>query len=119
MGATPGVLPTVGGVVGGGGGGEPAVAAVAAMVGVSALVTAAERGDALTNLLQYYLLRSVGYHTQILVKTPGQPPPSCYTAAAGPWQRFCHKSLGYCVSADHLGICTARIAHEQCTCVTE
>lgn len=48
MGATPAVLPTGGGGVGGGGGGEPAVAAVAAMVGVSALVTAAERGDRVT-----------------------------------------------------------------------
>ena len=33
--------------------------------------------------------------------------------------KICHKSLGYCVSADQLGVCTARIAHEQCTCITE
>ena len=41
MGATPAVLPDGGGGVGGGGGGEPAVATAAAMVGVSALMTAA------------------------------------------------------------------------------
>lgn len=43
------MLPDGGRGAGGDGGGEPAVAAVAAMVGVSALVTAAfEQGDSVT-----------------------------------------------------------------------